>query len=227
MTDNYKLIAKRKLTSTEDISIKVVPVKKETVKLFDENKIYTFAVPMTWNGRAIPITKVTGIDLNYAVRTVYAEAGSLKKGTAEERKAMADLLTNRIGCLGLTVMRPDTYKKVIRARHAFQCYKDEDGKPSIKFQHGDAPLQMLKGDQVKEWNLAYDAVATEIKECGGKGPNYSYTNNLKAGTEKESGWLQIGDSVFKIEHTKWKKVGNRWTAVVQGIERNQTPHPRD
>lgn len=180
----------------------------ETAKVFDENKTYTFAVPITWvkNGEITSVKTVTGEDLNWAVRTIYAEAGGLKNGTQDERKAMADLLTNRIGADRISGGIAKTYRKVIEAPKQFECfYNETTRKPSPKFEKAADPKKNLKGDEVKEWNLAYDSVATEIKEFGGSGPKYSYTENRKAKIKSKKtgnffipkGWDIIGASRFR------------------------------
>lgn len=212
-------------------SIRKCPI--ETPELFDENKTYTFAVPITWTGREMPITQVIGKELNYAVKTVYAESGGLKDGTAEERKAMADLLTNRIGCLGTTcrdkktgkAKRPETYMEVIQAPGAFECYNN--GNSTQKFTRGSNPKENIKGDEIKTWNLAYEAVASEIKEVGGLGPKYKYTSNRSGKKKGLKNWVYIGASRFRIDKTEWEKVGSRWILVKQGIERERTPHMDD
>lgn len=231
---NNKILIAVGMTNTQKGSVVDVPLI--VARLFNDNKNYTLTVPITWetsNGRET-ITEVTGKDLNYAVRTVYAEAGGLKDGTQEERKAMADLLTNRIGCLGMKDgKRPRTYTEVVNSPEQFESYGGGRN-ASSKFFKGGKPRRNLRGDEVKSWNLSYEAVSTEIKEFGGSGPKYPYTSNRKAGTVTGSEWVRIGASVFRTDKTtRWKKVGNDkngktlWQLEKQGIERERTPHPND
>jgi hypothetical protein len=204
------------IAKTNSLKNSKMRVQEDEAMLFEDNTIYHLAVPITWvetkrkvetikneSGKKVKtkkiiktikttkmVSEVTGKDLNYAVRTVYAEAGGLRNGTQEERKAMADLLTNRIGASNISGGIKATYTGVVQAPKQFQCYIEKSNKFACD-------PKKLKGNAVKEWNLAYDAMATEIKECGGSGPKYTYTFNLKAGTESSSGWVQIGASVFK------------------------------
>lgn len=173
------------------------------VKPFERAKMYELAVPIRWlskNGKTeYAVTHLGGEDLNYAIRTVYAEAGGFSEGTQEERKAMADMLTNRIGASGMGKAVPKTYAEVVEYPKQFESYL----KKTPKFLKGGSP-KALRGDSIKEWNLAYDAVATEIK--GGPGPAYPFTSNRSAKTGSATGWTIIGVSRFKADDCGWKWV---------------------
>jgi hypothetical protein len=223
---------KAKTTPKNDTNPVVIKVKIE-VKKFDDNQTYELAQRITWEtfGTVHTVSQVTGADLNYAVRTVYAEAGGTDVGTQQERKAMADMLTNRIGASGVkdgNVAR--TYTAVVQAPDQFESYHEKDtGKPSPKFLRGDKPND-LRGNELLSWNLAYDAVLTEIKGSG-SGPTYPYTSN-RSGAQQ--GWISIGASCFKTDSCGWEwerrsdgSMGWQWKGIGRKTTAIPTTKPKD